>query len=108
MQHPIFDTFYKIGIIPVLEIDTVDRAAPLAESLIAGGLPIAEITLRTAAALGAIKSIARNLSEVIVGAGTVINREQAKAACEAGAQFLVCPGMIEEVVLYAQENQIPV
>ena len=108
MKHPIFDTFYKIGVIPVLEIDSVDRAALLAESLLRGGLPIAEVTLRTEAALGAIESIVRNVNGVIVGAGTVINREQASAACEAGVQFLVCPGMIEEVVLYAQENQIPV
>src|SRR5512142_2117707 len=108
MKHPIFDTFYKIGIIPVLEIDSVDRAAPLAESLLAGGLPIAEVTLRTDAALSAIKSITHNVNGVIVGAGTVINREQAMAACETGAQFLVCPGMIEEVVLWAQENKIPI
>lgn len=108
MKHPTFDTFYKIGIIPVLEIDSVDRAAPLAESLLAGGLSIAEVTLRTDAALGAIKSIANNVNRVIVGAGTVITREQASAAYDAGAQFLVCPGMIEEVILYAQENQIPV
>lgn len=108
MKQLIFEKFYKIGIIPVLEIDSAQRAAPLAESLLAGGLPIAEVTLRTDAALAAIRSIAQSGQGVIVGAGTVINREQAKAACEAGAQFLVCPGMIEEVVLYAQENHIPV
>lgn len=108
MSNLIFDKFYKVGVIPVLEIDSLDRAIPLAESLQAGDLPIAEITLRTASALGAIESIARGVSGVIVGAGTVINREQAKAAREAGARFVVCPGMIEEVVLWAQENQVPV
>jgi 2-dehydro-3-deoxyphosphogluconate aldolase/(4S)-4-hydroxy-2-oxoglutarate aldolase len=108
MNHFIFDSFYRVGVIPVLEIDSVDRAVPLAESLQAGYLPIAEITLRTKAALGAIESIARSVSGVIVGAGTVINRQQANAACEAGARFLVCPGMIEEVVVWAQENQVPV
>jgi 2-dehydro-3-deoxyphosphogluconate aldolase/(4S)-4-hydroxy-2-oxoglutarate aldolase len=108
MKHPVFDQFYKVGIIPVLEIDAVDRAAPLAESLLAGGLPIAEVTLRTDAALGAIQSIALRVNGVIVGAGTVISRQQASHACEAGAQFLVCPGMVEEVVLWAQENQVPV
>jgi 2-dehydro-3-deoxyphosphogluconate aldolase/(4S)-4-hydroxy-2-oxoglutarate aldolase len=108
MNPLIFDSFYRVGVIPVLEIDSVDRAVPLAESLQAGDLPIAEITLRTKAALGAIESIARSVSGVIVGAGTVINRQQAKAACEAGARFLVCPGMIEEVVVWAQENQVPV
>lgn len=104
----IFDRFYSIGIIPVLEIDATVRALPLAESLIAGGLPIAEITLRTEAALGAIASIARGSTEVIVGAGTVINREQAQASMEAGAQFIVCPGMIDEVVVWARQNQVPV
>src|SRR5690349_23465440 len=96
-MHPsIFDNFYKIGIIPVLEIDSVQRAKPLAESLLAGGLPVAEVTLRTDAALGAIASIARDVTGVLVGAGTVINRKQAQAAHEAGAQFIVCPGMVEE------------
>src|SRR6266540_1619190 len=108
MTHTIFNRFYEIGIIPVLEIDSVESAIPLAESLLLGGLPIAEVTLRTDAALGAIESIARDVTGVIVGAGTVINREQAKAAREAGAQFLVCRGMIEEVVIWAQENQIPI
>jgi 2-dehydro-3-deoxyphosphogluconate aldolase / (4S)-4-hydroxy-2-oxoglutarate aldolase len=108
MQHSIFDRFYEIGIIPVLEIDSMERAIPLAESLLAGGLPVAEVTLRTDAALGAIGSIARGVTEVIVGAGTVLNWKQAQAAHEAGAQFLISPGMVEEVVIWAQENQVPV
>ncbi len=108
MKHPVFDRFREIGIIPVLEIDSVNCAIPLAESLMAGGLPIAEITLRTDAALEAIESIARTVTGVIVGAGTVINREQAKAACDAGAQFLVSPGMTDEVIVWAQEYQIPI
>ena len=108
MKHPIFDHFYKIGVIPVLEIDSARHAKPLAESLLAGGLPIAEITLRTEAALESIRLIAREAPDVIVGAGTVINREQAQAAYEAGAQFLVTPGMVEEVVVWAQENEIPI
>jgi 2-dehydro-3-deoxyphosphogluconate aldolase/(4S)-4-hydroxy-2-oxoglutarate aldolase len=108
MQHPIFDHFYKIGVIPVVEIDSAQSARPLAEALLEGGLPVAEITLRTEAALDAIRLIARQESGVIVGAGTVINREQAQAACEAGAQFLVSPGLVEEVVAWAQENQIPI
>ncbi len=91
-----------------LKLIQSNRAVPLGEALLAGGLPIAEVTLRTDAALGAIESIARDVTGVIVGAGTVINREQAKAAWEAGAQFLVCPGMLEDVVVWAQENQIPI
>lgn len=108
MQLSIFDQFYKIGMIPVLEIDSAERAAPLAEALLAGGLPVAEVTLRTYAALESIRVIARDVPNAIVGAGTVISREQAKAARDAGAQFLVSPGMVEEVVLWARENQIPI
>ena len=107
MNDFIFNSFYKIGIIPVIEIDSTQRARPLAESLLMGGLPVAEVTLRTEAALESIRIMAREVREVIVGAGTVINREQAEASVEAGAQFLVSPGMVEEVVVWARENQIP-
>lgn len=108
MKHSIFDQFHKIGIIPILEIDSVGRAKPLAESLLAGDLPVAEVTLRTDAALESIRIIARDVPEVIVGAGTVINRELAQAARDAGAQFLVSPGMVEDVVIWAREHQIPI
>src|SRR5688572_8209695 len=107
MNQTIFDRFHTIGIIPVIEIDSTQRAKPLAESLLMGGLPVAEVTLRTDAALESLRIIAREVRESIVGAGTVINREQAEASVEAGAQFLVSPGMVEEVVLWARENQIP-
>ena len=103
-----FDQFHKIGIIPVLEIDSAERAKPLAEALLAGGLPIAEITLRTDAALDAIRAMVREMPEVIVGAGTVISWEQAEMARYAGAQFLVSPGMVEQVVIWAQENEMPI
>jgi 2-dehydro-3-deoxyphosphogluconate aldolase / (4S)-4-hydroxy-2-oxoglutarate aldolase len=100
MNKSIFDRFHTIGIIPVIEIDSTQRARPLAESLLMGGLPVAEVTLRTEAALESIRIMAREVREVIVGAGTVINREQAEASVEAGAQFLVSPGMVEEVVVW--------
>jgi 2-dehydro-3-deoxyphosphogluconate aldolase/(4S)-4-hydroxy-2-oxoglutarate aldolase len=108
MNQSIFDHFYKFGVIPVVEIDSAERAAPLAEALLAGSLPIAEITLRTEAALESIRVIAREVPDVILGAGTVVTREQAEAARDAGAQFLVSPGMAEEVVVWAQENHIPI
>lgn len=107
MNQSIFDRFYSIGIIPVLEIDSTQRARPLAESLLAGGLPVAEVTLRTDEALESIELIARDAPDIIVGAGTVINLEQAKAAREAGAQFLVSPGLVEDIVIWARMNQIP-
>ena len=108
MPPPIFDRFYTIGVIPVLEIDSAQQAKPLAEALLAGGLPVAEITLRTDAALDSIRLIVSEVRDMIVGAGTILNRQQAEAARDAGAQFLVSPGMIEAVVVWAQENQIPV
>ena len=108
MHSVIFERFHHVGVIPVLEIDSAQRARPLAESLLAGGLHVAEVTLRTDAALESIELIARDVPEVIVGAGTVINLEQAKAAREAGAQFLVSPGLVEEVVIWARMNQIPI
>jgi 2-dehydro-3-deoxyphosphogluconate aldolase/(4S)-4-hydroxy-2-oxoglutarate aldolase len=108
MKHSIFAEFYIIGVIPVLEIDSVQHAKPLAESLLAGGLPLAEITLRTNAAIDSIRVMTSAVRNIIVGAGTVINRKQAEAARDAGAQFLVSPGMVEEVIVWAQENQIPI
>jgi 2-dehydro-3-deoxyphosphogluconate aldolase/(4S)-4-hydroxy-2-oxoglutarate aldolase len=108
MTPTIFNRFYSVGIIPVLVIDDAENATPLAEALQAGGLPIAEITMRTEAALDSIRQISREMPGILVGAGTVNNREQAQAVCEAGAQFIVTPGMIEEVITFSQEQQIPV
>src|SRR6266508_599994 len=108
MKSPFLESVYNIGVIPVLEIDRAERAVRLAESLLAGGLPIAEITLRTAAALESIRSVAQNMPLVLIGAGTVINLEQAQAACDAGAKFLVSPGLAEKVIIWAQEQHIPI
>lgn len=108
MSKSFFNQFYDIGVIPVLEIDSLQHAGPLAEALLAGGLPVAEVTLRTDAALESIRVMAREVTEVIVGAGTVITWEQAEAARDAGAQFLVSPGMVEQVVIWAQEHEIPI
>ncbi|MFZ5819502.1 MAG: bifunctional 4-hydroxy-2-oxoglutarate aldolase/2-dehydro-3-deoxy-phosphogluconate aldolase [Chloroflexota bacterium] len=108
METSIFDCLHAVGVIPVLEIEAVENALPLAEALQVGGLPVAEITLRTEAALDSIRCIAREMPEVLIGAGTVINQEQAQAAVEAGAKFIVTPGMIEDVVLWTQEYRVPV
>ena len=86
-----------IGIVPVIKIDKVEDAKPLAKALIEGGLPCAEVTFRTACAKEAIKVIADEFPEMIVGAGTVVNMEQLHDAVEAGAQFIVCPGTSEEL-----------
>lgn len=69
---------------------------------------MAEITLRTDAAISSIRNITRELPHILVGAGTVINQEQAQAACEAGAKFIVSPGLAEEVIVWAQKNHVPI
>ena len=91
------------GIIPVVVLDDVANAVPLAKALLAGGINICEITFRTAAAEESIRQIALNVPEMIVGAGTVITKEQLKAATDAGAKFIVSPGSDLEVIRYAKE-----
>lgn len=103
----IYEKIKSLKIVPVVKIEQVEDAKPLAKSLIAGGLPVAEVTLRTLAAYEAIKEMAE-LPEMLVGAGTVVNLEQARLAKEAGAKFIVSPGLCVEVVNYAKENNIPI
>jgi 2-dehydro-3-deoxyphosphogluconate aldolase / (4S)-4-hydroxy-2-oxoglutarate aldolase len=78
-------------VVPVLTIEKVADAVPLARALVNGGLPVLEITLRTAAALEALKAIARQVPEAVVGAGTVLNERQLDQVREAGARFTVSP-----------------
>lgn len=104
----VFETFASLGIVPVLEIEQEEQAVPTALALAAGGLPAAEVTLRTPAALESIRRIAYRAPEVLVGAGTVLTLEQARAARDAGAQFLVAPGLVPPVVSWALEQGIPV
>jgi len=104
----VFEEVRAHGILPVVEIDHVDSAAPLAEALLAGGLPCAEITMRTEAALPAIGVIADRYPELLLGAGTVMNPVQAGAAVEAGCRFVVCPGFDIGVVDWCVERQIPI
>lgn len=82
----------RVGIIPVVALPKLEHALPLAESLIAGGLPCAEITFRTAAAAEAIEQISKRFPEMLLGAGTVLTTEQAQRAMDCGAQFIVSPG----------------
>lgn len=82
----------RVRIVPVVTVKRVEQAVPLARALVAGGLPIVEITLRTEAALDAIAAIAETVRDALVGAGTVLAPGQAEAAVAAGARFLVSPG----------------
>lgn len=97
---------YKL--VPVIKLDSPDDALPLAEALITGGLPVAEITFRTDAARESIRKIRSAYPDMLTGAGTVLSLEQAKAAADAGASFIVSPGMNRDVVEFSIENHIPV
>lgn len=103
----IHDALANHGVIPVIAIESEADALPLADALIAGGLPVAEITFRTAAAAGAIRAIADQRPEVIVGAGTVLTREQAVEAKACGARFAVAPGLNPGVVEAAVAAGLP-
>lgn len=104
----IYDEIEQLGIVPVIKIDDVNDAVPLAKALINGGLPIAEITFRTEAAAEAIKSIVDTYPDMLIGAGTVLSVEQVKIAVESGAQFIVSPGFNEKTIEYCLENNITV
>lgn len=94
-------------IVPVVKLNRSEDALPLAQALIEGGLPVAEVTFRTDAAEASIREMA-NLPEMLVGAGTVTNTEQAKRALDAGASFLVTPGFSSKVTEFALEHKLPV
>lgn len=96
------------GVVPVVVLDNVQNAIPTAKAMVAGGIDVMEITFRTAAAPEAIKAVAENCPEMLVGAGTILNLEQAKLAVKMGAKFIVSPGFDEEVVRWCVENGIAV
>lgn len=93
-------------VIPVLVIDDVSHAMPIAEALVRGGLPVIEVTLRTAAALDAIAAM-KTVPGAIVGAGTVLNPQHLNAAIHAGAEFIVSPGLAEPLGKAAVASGIP-
>ncbi len=97
----------KLGIVPVVVLDDADDALPLAERLVKGGLPCAEVTFRTAAAEESIRRIAKAFPDMIVGAGTVLTCEQADRAIDAGAKFIVSPGFNPKVTEYVLKKGVP-
>jgi 2-dehydro-3-deoxyphosphogluconate aldolase / (4S)-4-hydroxy-2-oxoglutarate aldolase len=97
----------KTRVLPVVVIDAAALAVPLAEALLAGGLPSIEITLRTPAALQAIAAIRQALPQMLVGAGTILSEDQLEEAEDAGAQFGVSPGLNAAVVARAHEIGLP-
>lgn len=98
----------ELGLVPVVKIEDAKDALSLGKALLAGDLPVAEVTFRTAAAEEAIKTLTAELPELLVGAGTVLTAENAKKAVHAGAKFIVSPGFNPKVVDYCVENNIPV
>ncbi len=94
-------------VIPVLLIDKAQDAVPLARALAKGGLPAIEITLRTAAALDAIRTVAEEVPEAIVGAGTILNASHYEQAVRAGSQFIVSPGVTDAILDAADQSSIP-
>lgn len=98
----------SLKIVPVIKLNKADDAAPLAEALVAGGLPVAEITFRTDAAEQSIKNVSKAFPDVLVGAGTVTNVEQAKRAAAAGAAFIVTAGFSRAVTEYCVDNKLPI
>lgn len=91
-MNSVMQRVYEIGIIPVIAFNSVDEAVPLCKALVAGGLPAAEVTFRTACAEECIKKIHEEVPEMLLGAGTVLTCEQADRAIAAGASFVVAPG----------------
>ena len=108
MSEEIFSRVAQLGIVPVIAIEKVDAAIPLADALIEGGLPVVEITFRTAAAVEVIRKIAKERPQLIVGAGTVLTAANVDAAKSAGAVFAVAPGLNPQTVKHAQSVGLPI
>ena len=102
------EKFHEVGVVPVVVLEDAKDAVPLAQALVEGGLPCAEVTFRTAAAEESIRLMAEKFPEMLVGAGTVLTTEQVDAAVKAGAKFIVSPGFDPEIVDYCIKKKIPV
>jgi 2-dehydro-3-deoxyphosphogluconate aldolase/(4S)-4-hydroxy-2-oxoglutarate aldolase len=107
-MHEVIDQLGKIGIVPVIKIDDVERAVPLAQALKAGGISCAEVTFRTAQGEEAIRRIHQGVPDVLLGAGTVLTLDQVDRAIDAGARFIVSPGLNPKVVAHCIKRGIPI
>lgn len=106
-MNAITSVIEKYKVVPVIAIESADQALHLADALLAGGLPIAEITFRTSAAAEVISILAQQRPELIVGAGTLLTTQNVEDAIQAGAKFGVAPGCNPDVIDFAQANQFP-
>lgn len=102
------DTLFSQGpVVPVIVIKELEQAVPLAKALLAGGVKVLEVTLRTPVALDAIRLLAKEVPEAIVGAGTVTTPEQLQQCIDAGAKFAISPGMTKELLVAGKAASIP-
>lgn len=103
----VLDQIRQYRIVPVVVFNTIEEVRPKLEAMIEGGLPVAEITFRTSCASEAIKIASEEYPDMLIGAGTVINRLQAEKAYNCGAKFIVSPGFSEEVACFCKEKEVP-
>ncbi len=106
-ESPTTSLIDLVPVIPVVVVDDLDHAVPVAEALVAGGVPVIELTLRTPVALEAIHRISQEVPEILVGAGTIVEPHQAKEAAAAGAQFLVSPGSTPSLLDAMNDSGLP-
>ncbi len=107
MQDKIIEVLQISPIVPVVVIEDIKDAVPLAQSLIEGGIHIIEVTLRSSCALEAIELIAKNVPKMCVGAGTILNPTQLEQAQNRGAEFLISPGLTIKLLEYAKKKDMP-
>ncbi|WRC11109.1 bifunctional 4-hydroxy-2-oxoglutarate aldolase/2-dehydro-3-deoxy-phosphogluconate aldolase [Helicobacter pylori] len=107
MQDKIIEVLQISPIVPVVVIENIKDAVPLAQSLIEGGIPIIEVTLRSSCALEAIELIAKNVPKMRVGAGTILNLTQLEQAQNRGAEFLISPGLTPSLLEHAKKKNMP-
>ncbi|MCQ2936383.1 bifunctional 4-hydroxy-2-oxoglutarate aldolase/2-dehydro-3-deoxy-phosphogluconate aldolase [Helicobacter pylori] len=107
MQDKIIEVLQISPIVPVVVIEDLKDAVPLAQSLIEGGVPIIEVTLRSSCALEAIELIAKNVPKMRVGAGTILNLTQLEQAQNRGAEFLISPGLTIKLLEHAKKKDMP-
>ncbi|MGL2426743.1 bifunctional 4-hydroxy-2-oxoglutarate aldolase/2-dehydro-3-deoxy-phosphogluconate aldolase [Helicobacter pylori] len=107
MQDKIIEILQISPIVPVVVVEDIKDAVPLAQSLIEGGIPIIEVTLRSSCALEAIELIAKNVPKMRVGAGTILNLTQLEQAQNKGAEFLISPGLTIKLLEHAKKKDMP-
>ena len=105
-MNQLLERIKKLNVVPVITINNAEHGAPLAKALVENGLPCAEVTFRTPAAVQAIKNMRAAYPELLIAAGTVLTTEQVDQAIEAGVDFIVSPGFNPKIVAYCQQKNV--